>query len=359
MLLGSFLAYLAFINLVPFEQATDPTYMYQHVFLLLTQSPALSLVLAAVMVILCQMKINVTNAYAGSIAWSNFFSRLTHTHPGRVVWLVFNVTIALILMELGIYQALESILGSFAILAVSWLGSLSADLMINKPLGLSPAHVEFKRAHLYDINPVGTGSMLISTVLGLTAYMGLYGDVAKTLCHFIALGSCFICVPLIALLTRGRYYLARQSPELVPDVWSEKIHPAACADIRCGICENPFELEDMSYCPAYQQPICSLCCSLDVRCLDSCKPKLGLSHRFLKRLYGVFPADIVRIFYSRLGRFLTMLVCVNLLLAGLLLLVQSQMPVATSAEEALLQQTLIVIFITLERKAIRGNTPGQ
>ncbi|WP_372835440.1 cytosine permease, partial [Pontibacterium sp.] len=88
MLLGSFLAYLAFTQLMPFEQATDPTYMYQRVFYDLTHSPALSLILAAVMVILCQMKINVTNAYAGSIAWSNFFSRLTHSHPGRVVWLV-------------------------------------------------------------------------------------------------------------------------------------------------------------------------------------------------------------------------------------------------------------------------------
>lgn len=30
-------------------------------------------------------------------------SRLTHSHPGRVVWLLFNVAIALLLMELGIY----------------------------------------------------------------------------------------------------------------------------------------------------------------------------------------------------------------------------------------------------------------
>jgi hypothetical protein len=37
------------------------------------------------------MRINVTNAYAGSLGWSNFFARLTHSHPGRVVWLVFNV----------------------------------------------------------------------------------------------------------------------------------------------------------------------------------------------------------------------------------------------------------------------------
>ncbi|MGH1462387.1 MAG: hybrid sensor histidine kinase/response regulator [Neptuniibacter sp.] len=347
MLLGSFLAYLAFVSLVPFDKATDPTYMYQHVFLLLTESPAVSLILAAVMVILCQMKINVTNAYAGSIAWSNFFSRLTHSHPGRVVWLVFNVTIALILMELGIYQALESILGSFAILAVSWLGSLSADLLINKPLGLSPSYVEFKRAHLYDINPVGTGSMLISTVVGITAYMGVYGEVAKHLCHFIALGSTFFCVPLIALITRGRFYLARQSPELKIYTDVEPRHPASRVDIKCGICENSFEHEDMSYCPAYQLPICSLCCSLDVRCLDSCKPRMGVSHRILRWLYGVLPVNTVRVIYSRLGRFLGMIMCINLLLAGLLLLINSQMTVTTASEMMLLDRTFIAIFISL------------
>lgn len=347
MLLGSFLAYLAFVSLVPFEQATDPTYMYQHVFHLLTQSPAVSLVLAAVMVILCQMKINVTNAYAGSIAWSNFFSRLTHSHPGRVVWLVFNVTIALILMELGIYQALEAILGSFAILAVSWLGSLSADLLINKPLGLSPSYVEFKRAHLYDINPVGTGSMLISTVIGLSAYVGFYGETAKHLCHFIALASCFICVPAIAWITKGRFYLARQSQELKLFTNVPAPHPAARTDIKCGICENSFEQEDMSYCPAYQMPICSLCCSLDVRCLDSCKPRMGLSHRIMRWLYGVLPIKAVRLIYSRLGRFIGMVLSVNLLLAGLLMLINSQMSAVTASEAHLLDRAFIAIFITL------------
>ena len=39
-------------------------------------------------------------------------------------------------------------------------GCIVADLVINKPLGLSPRHIEFKRAHLYDINPVGVGAML-------------------------------------------------------------------------------------------------------------------------------------------------------------------------------------------------------
>jgi len=39
-----------------------------------------------------------------------------------------------------------------------------ADLVINKPLGLSPPGIEFKRAHLWDINPVGVGAMALASV---------------------------------------------------------------------------------------------------------------------------------------------------------------------------------------------------
>jgi purine-cytosine permease-like protein len=37
-------------------------------------SPQLALAFTGAFVIISQIKINVTNAYAGSIAWSNFFS---------------------------------------------------------------------------------------------------------------------------------------------------------------------------------------------------------------------------------------------------------------------------------------------
>lgn len=345
MLLGSFLAFLAIRQGVPAVTASDPTHMYQTVFFYLTQSDRMALILAALMVIVCQMKINVTNAYAGSIAWSNFFSRLTHSHPGRVVWLVFNVTIALILMELGIYRSLEAILGVFAIVAVSWLCSLSADLLINKPLGLSPAHVEFKRAHLYDINPVGTGSMLIATALGMIAYLGLFGEVAATLAHFISLIACFICVPTIAWLTKGRYYLARQSPELIP--LARHSHGEQHRTLTCGICENDFEVEDMSYCSAYQQPICSLCCSLDVRCLDSCKPQARLSQQIIDSLRVLLPVKAVRWVNSRLGRFVAILLIINLMTAALLALIYRRMAPTTAGEIALLDQTMGTLFFTL------------
>ena len=165
LLAGSFLAFFALSHGVSREHAAEPAHMYLEAFRYVLSQPELALALTGTFVIVSQLKINVTNAYAGSIAWSNFFSRLTHSHPGRVVWLVFNVLLALLLMEIGIFKALEQTLALYANVAVGWVGALVADLVINKPLGLSPPHIEFKRAHLYDINPVGVGAMLLATVV--------------------------------------------------------------------------------------------------------------------------------------------------------------------------------------------------
>lgn len=340
MLLGSFLGYLLIAQGVSLEQATDPTYMYQAIFTTVSQSPLGGLILAALMVIVAQMKINVTNAYAGSIAWSNFFSRVTHNHPGRVVWLIFNVSLALLLMEFGIFHALEAILGVFAIVALSWLGCVAADLMINKPLQLRPAKMEFKRAHLYDVNPVGCGAMLIATLVGMICYLGFFGPFAQSLCHFISLGCCFILVPLFAWLTHGKYYLARQ-----PDI--TLINPEHHRTIKCGICENHFEPEDMSYCPAYGVPICSLCCSLDARCLDSCKPHARIGRQTIKFLRQILPGHIIRRLRSRLARFIACVIVVNIVNAAILSLVYRQFDPGLPEQSLLLSQVLWSLFFII------------
>src|SRR5262249_54265654 len=160
-------------------------------------------------------------------------------------------------------EALEQTLGLFAVVAVAWLGAIVADLAINKPLGLSPPGIEFKRAHLYDVNPVGVGAMGLSATVALLAATGSVGQGAKALAPFIALGLALAAAPAIAAATRGKYSLARKPRA------SWKLQ----REIRCSICEHPFEPEDMAHCPAYAAPICSLCCSLDARCHDLCKPK--------------------------------------------------------------------------------------
>lgn len=138
------------------------------------------------------------------------FARLTHSHPGRIVWLLFNVFIAIVLMEMGISHAVERILGLYSNIALAWIGAVVADLIICKPLGLSPKGIEFRRAYLYDINPVGVGALLIASVLSMLSYLGFFGLMAKGLASFIALGSAMLCVPIIAYLTKGKYYIARQ-----------------------------------------------------------------------------------------------------------------------------------------------------
>ena len=172
MLGGALLAYLAISHMVPPERAVDPNQMYLAAYEYVFPHYGWAVAATALFVVISQLKINVTNAYAGSLAWSNFFSRVTHSHPGRVVWVVFNALIAFMLMEMNVFEALGDVLGLYANIAIAWMMAVVADLVINKPLGLSPPGIEFKRAHLWDINPVGVGAMALASVLSITRAPG-------------------------------------------------------------------------------------------------------------------------------------------------------------------------------------------
>ncbi|WP_374489433.1 ATP-binding protein [Zoogloea sp.] len=296
MLGGALLAYLAISNAVPVLRAVDPNQMYLAAYEYVFPSQPWAVGATALFVVVSQLKINVTNAYAGSLAWSNFFARLTHSHPGRVVWMVFNTLIALMLMELDVFQALGQVLGLYANLAISWMMAVVADLVINKPLGLSPPGIEFKRAHLYDVNPVGVGAMGIASLLSVLAYLGAFGAEARAFSALIAMLVAFVCAPLIAWLTGGRYYLAR-SPEPVPE-----------GHARCVICEGVFEADDLARCPAYQGPICSLCCSLDARCHDLCKPDARLSVQWGRFMRRILPEPVWPYLDTGLGHYLLLMV---------------------------------------------------
>ncbi len=209
MVAGGFLASLALQRGLPAERALEPTTMYLVGYEYVFGAGALAVFATGLFVIVSQLKINVTNAYAGSLAWSNFFARLTHSHPGRVVWLVFNVLIAILLMAMGVFEALEKVLSFYAHLAVAWIGALVADLVLSKPLGLSPQNIEFRRAYLYDINPAGFGALVIASVVSVAAHAGALGPGAQAASAGIALALAFLCAPAIAALTRSRFFIAR------------------------------------------------------------------------------------------------------------------------------------------------------
>jgi len=337
LLAGSFLAYFALSHGIEPENAAEPSHMYREAFRYVLSQPELALALTGAFVMLSQIKINVTNAYAGSIAWSNFFSRLTHSHPGRVVWLVFNVLVALLLMEIGVYKALEQTLALYSNVAIAWVGALVADLVINRPLGLRPRHMEFKRAHLYDINPVGVGSMAIATVISIAAFYGVFGPTAKALAPFVALLTAVVTAPVIAILTRGRFYIARKQKRS----WQNL--PA----INCCICEHSFEPEDMASCPAYAGPICSLCCSLDARCHDLCKPHARFDAQFTDALGKVLPRRVHALINSQVGHYLSVFMVSAGLVGLTLMMIYLQTSPATEAQQIVLWDILWKLFFAL------------
>ncbi|MDZ4102212.1 MAG: ATP-binding protein [Hydrogenophaga sp.] len=349
MLGGALLAYLAISHMVPPDRAVDPNQMYLAAYEYVFSDYGWAVAATALFVVVSQLKINVTNAYAGSLAWSNFFSRITHSHPGRVVWVVFNTFIAFMLMEMNVFQALGQVLGVYSNIAIAWIMAVVADLVINKPLGWSPKGIEFKRAYLYDINPVGVGAMGLASALSIVAHMGLMGEGAQAFSAVIAMVTAFVTAPLIAWATQGRYYIARAG-EPAGAAGGISLH-------TCVICEREYEAPDMSHCPAYQGHICSLCCTLDARCGDLCKPHAKLSEQWMGALRRVLPRSIWPYLEAGLAHYLLLMFVMAPVLAAVLGLLYRQevqalalrmgLPANTGLLDAALRSGFVRVYAVL------------
>ncbi|WP_226347052.1 purine-cytosine permease family protein [Agilicoccus flavus] len=162
--------------------------------------------LSVVLVVLSQVKINVTNAYSGSLAWTNSFTRVTKRYPGRLVFVVVNVSIALVLMEANMFDFLNTILGFYANVAIAWIVTVATDIAVNKYLlGLSPTTPEFRRGMLHDVNPVGFVSVLVAGGVSILVFFGGLGAALQPFSPIVAVLLAVVCPPLLAVATKGRY----------------------------------------------------------------------------------------------------------------------------------------------------------
>ncbi|MCU4412714.1 response regulator [Acinetobacter sp. WU_MDCI_Axc73] len=335
-LMGMLLMILALKYLIPFDQLNNPTYLYWVAYQQIFENHKIALIFMLIFVCISQIKINVTNAYAGSLAWSNFFARLTHSHPGRLVWLIFNIFISILLMELGVIHAVEQVLGLYSNVALAWIGAIVADLIICKPLGLSPKGIEFRRAYLYDINPVGVGALFIASALSILCYLHVFGDVAKALSGFIALFCSMLIVPIMAYLTKGKYYLARANTSIE----LTQVH-------TCMVCEHDYESADVAQCPAYQGSICSLCCSLEARCHDLCKPHGRWSTQINSFIRELLPHHWANRLNTRISLYLLLSLLLNIILAACLSLVYLQEKQMLDPQSSLEIDHLFTLFIKI------------
>ena len=206
----------------------------------------LAVALALVLVVVAQIKINVTNAYSGSLAWSNVYTRLTKTYPGRSIFIFFNLAIALALMLMDVFSLISFVLSLYANVVMAWLVTIAADIVINKHiLRLSPIVPEFRRGMLRDWNPVGLVSVGLASLLSLAAFGGLFGEGLRPFSVLIAIGVAAITTPLMAVITRGRYYLRRQSDGIASPILDTDGNPSG-ERLRCHVTGYTFERPDLS-----------------------------------------------------------------------------------------------------------------
>ncbi|EGD55146.1 purine-cytosine permease family protein [Gordonia neofelifaecis] len=205
----------------------------------------LAMTLAVVLVVISQIKINVTNAYSGSLAWTNSFTRVTKTYPGRLVFVVVNLAIALVLMEANMFSFLSELLNFYANCGIAWIVVVATDIVVNKYLlGISPKDPEFRRGMLYAVNPVGFVSVIVAAGASIAVFFGAFGDGIAPFSPLVAAGLAVVLPPVIAILTRGRYYLRRTDDGIDLPMYDEHGNPSD-AKLWCCVTQTEFERPDM------------------------------------------------------------------------------------------------------------------
>ena len=228
----------------------------------------LAMSLAVVLVVVSQIKINVTNAYSGSLAWTNSFTRVTKHYPGRMIFVLFNLAIALLLMEMDMFDFLNTILGFYANCAIAWIVTVATDIVINKYLlKISPLIPEFRRGMLYGVNPVGFISVLASAGVSIAIFFGAFGTGIQPFSPVAAVVIAAILTPLLAVVTKGKYYLRRTSDGIKIPMLDADGNPSG-EILNCHGCGQDFERPDMVAIENEKTNkktvhICSLCLSTD------------------------------------------------------------------------------------------------
>ncbi|MFD5801370.1 purine-cytosine permease family protein [Streptomyces sp. NPDC127020] len=259
--IGVFLAVYILAEVGP-ATATEPIQQFRSA--LDAMLPSWTVVpLAVALVVISQIKINVTNAYSGSLAWTNSFTRVTGKYPGRLVFVLVNLGFALALMEADMFSFLNSLLGFYSNCAIAWVVTVATDIGVNKYLlKLSPHAPEFRRGMLYAVNPVGVVSFVAASGLSIAMYFHALGDAMQPYSPVAAAVIAFVLTPAMAVATKGRYYLRRTDDGIAEPLLDPEGNPSAVV-LECHVCGERYERPDMTACQAHAAFVCSLCLSTD------------------------------------------------------------------------------------------------
>ncbi len=225
-------------------------------------SKGVATAIAFTLVVLSQVKINVTNAYSGSLALSGAFARVFQFSLPRWVFLVVHLSLSLLLMELDTFSFLNKILSFYSNFAISWISTVTSDVVLNRwMLKKSPSGFpEYRKGFIHNIN-IGVVVLLISAFFSVAIYFGLASNSIAPYSSLFALLLPFILSPLFGALSSWKFYRLRSHDGFDVPVLDALGNPSNIA-FTCHVCHTEFERPDVHLC-MHNEPVCSLCATLD------------------------------------------------------------------------------------------------
>lgn len=244
-IIGAFLAvYMISVAGGDVTEAVEPVHQFMTVYQEMMPT-WLAITLAVVLVVMSQIKINATNAYSGSLAWTNAYTRVLKTYPGRIVFVFVNLGIALALMEFDMFSMLNAVLGFYSNLAIAWIFTVATDIAINKwVLKISPVYPDYRRGMIHDFNPVGITSLCASATISIAMYFGIFGESFAPYSALVAAAIAFVVTPTMAVLTKGRYYRRRFDDGIAAPLFDELGNPSS-ESFTCVITGEQVERPDV------------------------------------------------------------------------------------------------------------------
>jgi hypothetical protein len=135
--------------------------------------------------------------------------------------------------------------------------------MVNKYLlKLSPQAPEFRRGMLHAVNPVGVVSFTAASGLSIALYFHALGDALQPYSPVAAALIAFVLTPLMAVLTKGRFYLRRTTDGIDAPLLDADGNPSSATYV-CHVCRQELERPDLAACHRHDGVVCSLCLSTD------------------------------------------------------------------------------------------------
>lgn len=180
---------------------SDPAVYFTHAFGLF----------GVLLVVLTQARINVNNVYSTAVSLATVFNRLFKIKMSRMWWVVITCILCVLILTADLYSKATVMLGIWGIVLVSWVGTVLADIVINRHvLNLTPKEHYYSQEQLRKVNPVGLTSLFAALVVALPLSFGAAGPFGASVAPLLAFAITLVVIPLMAFLTNGRYAASEQ-----------------------------------------------------------------------------------------------------------------------------------------------------